>query len=379
MKRHIFMKCSRHLKAMLVIALLAVVPQLVCANDYLEKEGHFTVYANGANHIHFVVPVWAEGAYDRYAYGDSYVSCTYKAKGESSESERIIAYFASDAGSTNERENSKGSAWLWIRSGMGEIVVTSMYSGVKYRVTQRDGWSNELFVTQKEHDGCDQVTFLEFDWYPPESMDGIDYTAKIVCKSKRCWDGVGEYRETFTSQNYGPFKGADNVMTPQLYSPYIYQVNEGGPTGYGYAAIPYMLFNDPISYTTSLNSHSEKISDRGGTLYVMTNDTVQSQFYANFTMWRGVEEEAKVETTQKSTAVDILPYHRIYDFSATEDMDSMATYTGNNILRWDVKNPGLKDLVDGDYFEIQRALKSDFSDAKTIEVVPMVRDTATYN
>lgn len=52
-------------------------------------------------------------------------------------------------------------------------------------------------------------------------------------------------------------------------------------------------------------------------------------------------------------------------------MDSMGTYTGTNNISWRIKNPGLKDLMDGEMFEVQRALKSDFSDAKSIAVIPM--------
>ena len=63
-----------------------------------------------------------------------------------------------------------------------------------------------------------------------------------------------------------------------------------------------------------------------------------------------------------------------------EEKDSLETFTGNNVLTWRVKNPHVTDLVEGDYFEIQRALKSDFSDAQTINVVSMERglDKSNY-
>ena len=52
---------------------------------------------------------------------------------------------------------------------------------------------------------------------------------------------------------------------------------------------------------------------------------------------------------------------------------STNTYTGNNVLTWTVRNPQAADLVDGDYFEIQRAMKADYSDAETVSVEMMER------
>ena len=49
----------------------------VQANDYLEKDDHYKIYATGINKIHFVIPVWAYGkSYDYYAYDDSYICYT---------------------------------------------------------------------------------------------------------------------------------------------------------------------------------------------------------------------------------------------------------------------------------------------------------------
>ena len=358
--------------AIVLFALFSLffVSQNARANDYLEVEKHYNAYAGGAEKIHFVIPVWAYGkGYDYYAYSDSYISYT-----PTGGSETRIAWYKTDAYDENENKKSaKGTAFIKLLSDQGAIVVTSMASGVNYHVAVRDNWTERLYVNQIEDDGCPQVTRLEFDWYPPESLDDKTFQVNIVSKFRRSLtDGNAmTCRTTYPTQS--TFTNKTNVMTPQLYTPYIYQVNENGPTGYGYAAVPYMLFNDPISYHTSLDTATVKITDRAGSLYVMTTDTVQEQFKATFKMWRGADEGARTETERTSVGVDIPPYHRIYGFSATEERDSSDTFTGNNIIRWMVKNPALKDLVDGDYFEIQRALNKDFSDAERLEVVQMTR------
>ncbi len=359
----------------IVVFVFLFVPQTVKANDYLEKEKHYRVYTSGPDRIHFDIPVWAYGkSYDYHAYGDSYIA--YKKNG--SDTWTTIAWYKSDAYAENEdKGNTKGTAYIKLLNNQGAIVVTSMYNGVNYRVSKIDDWTEKLIVKQKEDDGTPQVTNLEFDWYPPESLDSISFDVKIESKFKRSYTVWGENAMT-TSCIYEGFTNNNNIMTPQLYTPYIYQVNEGGPTGYGYAAIPYMTFNDPISYTTSIDPSVVPISDRGGTMYVMTTDTVQEQFKATFKMWRGTGD-AKTETERTSVGVDIPPYHRIYDFKVVEERDSTGTFTGNNVLSWNIKNPELKDLVDGDYFEVQRAMQSDFSDATTIEMFQMVRNENKSN
>ncbi|MBE6311939.1 MAG: T9SS type A sorting domain-containing protein [Bacteroidales bacterium] len=369
MKRHILMKCSRHLKAMLAIALLFVVPQLVRANDYLERDKHYNAYSAGVDKVHFVIPVWAYGkGYDYYAYDQSYISYTVGSQ------ETIIAYYHSDRYDENEKKDTKkGTAYLKLNIGQGSILVTSMANGVNHLVNDNGVWTEKLIVTQKEDDGCPQVTMLELDWYPPEALDKKNFSVKIVSKFRRSYT---EGNAMTTTTTYSGFTGNQNIMTPQLYTPYIYQVSDNGPAGYGYAAIPFMLFNDPVSYTTKYDSREQTLSDRGGTLYVMTTDTVQEQFYATFKMWRNQNTEDV--TTKRSIAVDIPPYHRIYDFAAREEMDSTGTFTGNNVLSWNIRNPQLKDIMDYDFFQIERALKPDFSDAKQIAIKQMVRDESGH-
>lgn len=184
---------------------------------------------------------------------------------------------------------------------------------------------------------------------------------------------TGNLNYTYTYDFSGPFSGANNLMAPQLSEPYLYTVNASGVTGYGQAAVQYTTFQQPLWYVTNkAPNDTMRISDRSGSIYVNTTDTVQEQFSATF----GIYRDEAVNTTSKLTAppVDIPPFHRIYNFQAIEEQDSMQSLTGNNVLKWEIKNPELKDLVDNDYFEIQRATQSDYSDAQTLNVIHMRRD-----
>lgn len=350
----------------LLIVCCCLFSNKVQANDYLEKEDHYKIYATGINKIHFEIPVWAYGkSYDYYAYDDSYICYTPEGG-----SETRIAWYKTDKYDENENKDSdKGTAYVKLLSGQGEIIVTSMANGVDYQVPV-GSWTGKMYVKQKELDNCPQVTVLELDWYIPVELEGKKFSAKIVSKFRRSYtDG----NAMTTTKPESGFEGTVTTITPQLYTPYLYTLNEKGVAGYGYAAVPYMVFQEPVKYYNSFDPSTvwDKDIDRSGIIYVPTNDTVQKQLSATFTV---VRNSVGSTVDIKSTAVDIPPYHRIYDFAVKEETDSTGTFTGNNVLTWKIKNPELKDMMDNDYFEVQRALESDFSDATRVDIVQMVRD-----
>ena len=336
------------------------------ANDYLEQKKHYMVYPAGMDHIHFKVPVWAYGKVRNYYLSDQ--SRIYYVKDGQ---EHVIAHVSTDPYGENESSSEKGSVFFQMASNMGSIQITSMATGAPYFVTGNDQWTERLYVYQKEDDDCPQVTFLEFDWYPPSSMYG---QGKINIKINPHINWSKTEKEWYNLDwDFGSFDPGNMLSTPQLFSPFLYTLNEYGVTGYGNAGIPYTLFYEPLSYRTSQAPKQEivlKETERSGNIFVMTSDTVIEQVTAYFKVKYNAAGDT---TTLKSTAVDVLPYHRIYDFKATEELDETGTYTGNNKLEWKVKNPMLKDLIEGDYFELQRATKSDYSDAQTLNVIQMVR------
>ena len=166
-------------------------------------------------------------------------------------------------------------------------------------------------------------------------------------------------------------------MICELQSPYLYFMNEeGSPVREGKAAIPYVVYQTPKSYTTTFNSQSVTVSNRAGSIIVPTADTIQRNFKATFT----VQPNSDVSTTvERSTnAINIPAYHRIYDFAVKEGKDAQGSYTGAKTLSWTIRNPQAEDLMSTDYFEIQRAQKEDYSDAQTIQLLPMTPDSSTY-
>ena len=367
---NIFSSFGRRIVSLLLLSHVATATML--ANDYLEVQSHYSVYSVGPEAIHVKVPLWAYGRVNNYYIANgSYLYFKYKG----SQDKWFAVYFKADQKGENDVNNGKGSGEVFITPGRGNIIITNTYDGVRQQVNESEGWK-KFVVKQGAVDDCSQLTTLEFDWYPPESLTGKDFILGMYLEINKYSNGSLAYKRDFEFPTI--FTGGNNLQAPQLYSPYLYVINEDGNAGYGLAAMPYVTFQTPINYTTSLDPMREiKTSSRSGSIYVNTADTVQSNVTAEFTVFR--DESLGTKTRITSSPTNIPAYHRIYDLEAKEEKDESGSLTGANTISWTVRHSSAQDLMESDYFEVQRAYKSDYSDAKTLEVVAMRRGTDEYS
>ena len=387
---------KRYFSILLVaVAFLTIGPKQARANDYMEHPENYQVYASGIDKIHFSIPVWVHGAWYERSYSALPGShFTYKV-GTSDEVTVLnwIAHVARD----NDSSNDKGTLAVKFQPNQGQLYLTCMHDGIRRSVLDDGNWSDWLTVKQKPAGGYDRVTILEFDWYPPQSLDGKDFTIKMYSEFDDFEEIINELAYSFcdVTSNYSniqcyadyvnpdytvywqvdnTFKGKEQLVTPTLFDPYLYQMSEDGMVGFGYAAIPYSLADPPISYRLSVDNSLHSVTEQAGNIFVMTGDTVLKDVSAKFIVWRDSANNTKDSIV--STKVDVKPYHRIHDFVAKEETDSTDTYTGVNVLSWSLKNPMLSDIVDGDYFEIVRATDTAFTDAVSLTVVPLEIDSS---
>ena len=352
-------------------------------NDYLEKQKHYTVTVAGSDVIHFSIPVYSYGSSnDYYVHSMSYIYIDNITGQTGSQTiARMYSKRTADDSENGDYDSGKGTAYLKMEKG--KAIVTSTFDGINKLVNQGSE-SGKLLVKKGEDDGFRCVSKLDFDWYPPTELNGktfrINLRVYIYRNQADPKDNNSSYDFDWHFDNNGQnYSTNDNVMPPQLLTPYLYTVNESGMTGYGAAVVPFTAFQAVFNYKTSLDPNAQwpiKNKERAGMIQVATTDTVQTGFYATF-------EQERSATTQEhvwiqSNSVDIPPYHRIYDFEANAEVDETGTFTGNHLLTWNIKNPHLTDLMDGDMFEIQRALKADFSDARQVTVASMNRNKGSY-
>ena len=373
----------------LTVALLCAVMS-VQANDYLEQSGHYTVMNMGNGVYRFYVPVWVYGRANNYCLWssdshdqstDSYVWYSLKkdATRGSSDVHRIATVRATFKGKNKKNEyDGEGEGFIYVHEG--SVVIQSMFSGEKLALQAGDDTyyktSNPLILKRKNDDSHEDITYITFDWYVPQNLaNGADFYFGVSANIYNCYYEESRYQKWW---NNNEKQNVSKPQTPELFTPYLYAVDGEGAAGYGSAAVQYTVFQDPVSYHTSLNPTEIRSDEKAGMIIVPTTDTVQRFFSATFVVDMVKDSALQRYDGIKSNEIHIPAYHRIYDFQAREILDDQQSVTGDVQLSWGIQFPGAEDLVSTDMFEIERAFKPDFSDAVTIAIENFNVDSNTY-
>ena len=372
-----------HLNRLTVIIglLILFVGSTFASNTFLEEKQNYSVMPKGNGVVHFKIPIWAYGAVNNYrlGHGSSVWYSSNYAKTQTGDVNRFLNIRSIDMQNTDNPEvNSKVDVEL--SSDGGTIKVTKIADGGSYQIDAGSGWQTIELPAQKSMDGSyKRVVFLEFDWYLPQSLTSKTFYAGVdACIFKYSVDDVNtppymRLWHCFPDQ----MDGADDMIAPELQSPYLYSMDENGTQlRDGRAAVPYVVFQNPKSYTTSLNGTPVPISNRAGSIIVPTTDSIQRNFYATFTVQPNVDVTTTVE--RKTNTVDIPAYHRIQSLKTTQVLDEQGSYNGNNKLVWVVNNPQAEDLIPTDYFEIQRAMDPNYTKAQTVAMISMEQGKGVY-
>lgn len=374
----------------LVLCSLFLMPNRAQANDYLEHEEHYTVMNVGNGVYRFYIPIWVYGRANDYYLDsknqrndsyDSYIWYSLKPNAErgTDDVKRIASVAARRYGlnDTND-ETGPGEGFIYMHAGLA--VIQNMKDGTKVTVEQNedtywDKWTTSLKLQRKNDDGHVRITYIEFDWYPPQELAGKDFYWGVSANIYKKYSGESCYTKWWKKSER---LNLSDPQTPELFTPYLYALDDDGVTGYGNAAIQYVTYQSAVSYHTSLDSKETQTSDNSGAIIVPTTDTVQRQFNATFHVNNSNNPDKPQIFVLKTNSVNIPAYHRIYDFKAEEILDEQQSVTGKVKLSWGIHFPGAEDLVNGDVFQVERALKEDFSDAQQISVQSFYKDSATY-
>ena len=362
----------------------------VQANDYLEQEEHYTVMNMGNGVYRFTVPIWVYGRVNNYyldSYNahnnnyDSYIWYSLKPNQERGSSDvKRIATVAARRGGDNVNNDYRGAGEGFIYMHAGTAVIQNMKDGTRVTLEKDDDtywnqWAKSLKLKRKNDDGHEDITYIEFDWYPPQELAGKDFYWGVSANIYKYSSSESTYTKWWKKSER---LNVADPQTPELFKPYLYAMDDDGVTGYGNAAIQYVTYQSAVSYHTSLDSKETNTSDNSGTLIIPTTDSVQRQFNATFRVNMSNDPDKPQIFALKTNSVNVPAYHRIYDFRAEEILDAQNSVTGKVKLSWGIHFPGAEDLVDGDVFQVERALKADFSDAEQVSVQSFYKDSATY-
>jgi hypothetical protein len=372
---------------------LLTVSTVQATNDYLEQPEHYTVMNVGNGVFRFYIPIWVYGFWNNYYLDswnnrtnseDTYIWYSRKPNAErgSDDVHRIATIAARRKGLNYENDvNGAGEGFIYMHAG--NALIRNIKGGEALYILEGDDtywvdWKNSLKLKRKNDDGHKDITYIEFDWYVPEELaDSKDFywgvSANIYNYDKeKSW-----YKKWWAMDEA---LNVSDPQTPELFTPYLYALDEDGTTGFGNAAIQYVTYQSPIEYWTSLDTTNKvPISENSGAIIVPTTDSVQRFFSATFYNNMSNDPEKLQPCTLKTNAIHIPAYHRIYDFRAEEILDDQQSITGQVKLHWAIRYPGAQDLVDGDMFQVERALKEDFSDAETVSVESFFSDSASYS
>lgn len=166
----------------------------------------------------------------------------------------------------------------------GSAVIQNLKDGTKLPIPQDDDtywaqWTNSLKLKRKNDDGHVDITYIEFDWYPPQELAGKNFYWGVSANIYNKYHGESYYKKWWKMDDR---LNMTDPQTPELFTPYLYALDEEGVTGYGNAAVQYVTYQQGVSYHTSLNPNEVGISENSGPIVVPTADTVQRQFNATF-------------------------------------------------------------------------------------------------
>lgn len=347
----------------LLIALMAGRSVAKADNCEFERSYNFMAYDNGDGSIHVKVLLWAYGYWYNHwaAEGTAIVYRTgdnTEAVNDANYSNNVVLRYQGD--NSRNKDSYRGAAYIEAPA-TGDILLTKKSGEAeKYLVPKSSQAWYELNESNKEGN-----KFLEFDWYPPAAHA----KAKIRLMLRVEDDRVNYSPET-RYYDLGTVNLNDPMAAVQLFSATF--SGNTDPALAGKLAVPYYSLSQPMKYTTSLDPKTEKkCTQQSGFIYVDPADTCVDNFYVKMTLLNS----SGLQRTVISEPAKLPAYHAIHNFKVRRvinrdpDMPSFhmdRRYDGYKLLTWEIQHPSEEDIMPSDEFEIQRAYKSDFSDAVTI-------------
>ena len=359
------------------------------ANVDFENENNFDAYSAGNGKIHVKVLLFSERGYDHNAgrgnnqnlgnnpdpTRDATGSRMYTDKKNGDRTIQLYYWadnYYNNTGASNKHHWPKDKGVVWVQLWGGVVECTNTYDGIK-RTVVADGTVQQIEVKRKD-EGY-HLTWFEFDWYPPEDLDEEDFKLYVTTDHHK-WNESGFKTKTY---DFGVFTGANGQMAPTICEPFIYAANENGVAGYGKLATVYTSISEVNAYYTSQDLTERALAASSGMVYIEPTDTVIRGFRVRFH-----EKRTSDNTTWRwvwTNKVDVPAYHRIHAFAVRpyqyrhEENGKWYVDYRYKQLSWQIQHPNEADVMEGDVFEIQRAYRADFSDAETIEAIPMVYDS----
>lgn len=345
--------------------LLALLPSVVKAsNNVLETQYNYSIIPNGAGVYHFKIVAFSRAFYNHWLSEDKEKLSSLCVIGKDGK-EKTIATFSG----SNQSDVKKGDTrnFPFTPCDGTFIIDGNTYTSDKGTVNVK---STKASLVD------DQPTlFIEGDWVPDLTRFGSGEMITFVLHIKD--DCHGSLREH--DFEWGPYSHNSACTAPVLMEPFI-DLDKVSPEDQGGMRILWSSSRNLIKYTvvvTEGDSTTEKIFNisqpglpNGEFLLEPSNQLrkvhIKGEMYA--------DDQQSVKVTILSNEVTVKPYMSISSFNVEKTYEKEKA--GNKMkFTWEIDNPSLNDYMPSDMFVLQRAYFPDFSDAVTINSVPVLSPT----
>ncbi|MBQ0153930.1 MAG: hypothetical protein KBS70_03995 [Bacteroidales bacterium] len=362
-------------------------------NDWFEKDYNFFAYYDGLGSVHLSLLTWTEGAsYNHWAGG----------KGRTDDKKRTYVQYSLDTitGIKTENKNwqtlfyycgdNKVNAQVKKKETVNGKTTEVPVPGMAWFQSKKASFSfftipkgNELDEELKQNDSVsiphadDERKSVRFNlrWAVPTNFSGKYLSIKVhVCDERQLDCTIHDY-EILTDE-----KVEEGIAAPKLMEPTIF-LGGSDPKDAGTILVPYVIMDELVSIETSTDKKPITGLPNIGSLSVKAQNDANSNFYITAV----VKRANSVQYSLKSNQVTIPAYHTIDSFTVTPKMDMFEYGTqkyflnsGYKCLKWKIKTPSAQDAMSMDFFEIERAYKSDFSDAEQIAQIEYKKGQGTY-
>ena len=393
------------LVAAMIMGMTLIPSQTKASNNYLTTFGNYQVVSMGNNVLRFTIPLWVYGSGDDRTYylepntannnneRDCYLWYSEQdGQQRGAESVHRIVSFGAMRNPNYDGRKEGGAGYAFALAHEGVIILNNTYDSEPlvlkpgdnshWIVNDKDdeSWGTVIKVTRMNTSYTNYVVYLEMDWHMPTELQGKTFYMGMNMHNRRVGDNEDD--QTHWWQWNTQYKGGDMPKSPQLQQPFIYNDASNGSSPQGKAAIFYVVYQEPISYHTSLKPNEEiPASEHSGMIIVQMLDSVRTNVSADFNVW--IDTTASLSQRLASNSVTVPAYHHINNFTVSglktqhEGNGKWYIDSRKKQLKWEIHYPDHTDAVLGDMFEIQRAYNADYSDAETIGVVPMAYDSLT--
>ncbi|MCQ2341817.1 MAG: hypothetical protein MJZ48_05135, partial [Paludibacteraceae bacterium] len=352
-------------------------------NDWFEKDQYFSAYYDGVGSVHFSLLTWTEGAsYNHWAYCDTtkkdstywtYVEYSTDGKEIKDATKKWTKLFYYHGDNVINKKDT-GRAWFWSDS-VSNLFYTIPEERELERKLNPKGDSVSILHAQ---DDRRSISF-KLRWAVPKWLEGKKVTMRVRVSDARAVGSPWSYPHTLLTE-----EKMEEGSVPELMEPMLFMGGDN-PKDAGKILVPYVVLDELLVLKTSLAPNDSLLNPPAmGSVAVKATNSLQKGFYIN----AKVKKVNGDVLTLKSNSIDIPAYHTIQQFKVVPKLDTIrgANDTnmfvlmnrGQKLVQWAIDSAQQKDAMPMDFFEIERAYKSDFSDAEQIGMVAYVQGQEKY-